>query len=575
MNKADVIALTKATDKAKNLRKFMQRTQNARRQSFERIRIKRQQDLLEEQKNKIKMINEFLECGPNSNNESFMYETLKPMQGGAYILRDSNYSETSSVSGGSDSHRLRRISYAPERFSIALEQPKPKVAKPKSSFEPGTQFEVENILNMTLVNNEVCFEVKWQNYPPAQNTWECLNNVRDCDFLLDFINKELEGNEEIILEDMKQILIEKEKEIQTYHAQGKKAIIQELKSFDELQFQCYQAVYLLVKDKPTHYINFKKKFHHFVILNHFREVLMAQTEIHQKFATEIMEKEKKIFSVSIDNDVDFTRFETFDYVKEQILPKDEIIKLKSEHESLGCNCVDGCSQGSKCCPKRMKSQFAYRALNTRNKLRLFQTTMIYECDESCACKEDCLNRVTQQPRHIPFSVFKTDNGRGWGLKAMAPIPQGTFIMEYTGEVIGQEESILRGQKYDEIGLSYLFDLDYNDNSEATYTIDAFKCGNLSRLINHSCDPNCRIWPVTTCNQNPLIYKICYFSSRFIKKGEELTFDYRGGGDFEAEEGDIEEGDEETGNVGNNITRKYKTDDKCRCGSAKCRGSIFG
>ncbi len=30
--------------------------------------------------------------------------------------------------------------------------------------------------------------------------------------------------------------------------------------------------------------------------------------------------------------------------------------------------------------------------------------------------------------------------KGWGIKAAAPIPRGSFVIEYVGEVISQKES---------------------------------------------------------------------------------------------------------------------------------------
>jgi SET domain-containing protein len=120
-------------------------------------------------------------------------------------------------------------------------------------------------------------------------------------------------------------------------------------------------------------------------------------------------------------------------------------------------------------------------------------------------------------------------------------------------------------------------LDFNETAEAVYTIDAYKCGNLSRLINHSCEPNCRIWPVTTCNQESSIYKLCFFSTRLIKAGEELSFDYNGGVHDDSSESckDALNDDDETNGVsGNNIVRRHKTVDSCKCGSVNCRGFIF-
>jgi SET domain-containing protein len=66
---------------------------------------------------------------------------------------------------------------------------------------------------------------------------------------------------------------------------------------------------------------------------------------------------------------------------------------------------------------------------------------------------------------------------------------GSFILEYVGELIGQQEANKRAET------AYLFDLNF-DKRENFYTIDAFKYGNLSRFINHSCEPNAQIWFVS-------------------------------------------------------------------------------
>ena len=46
-----------------------------------------------------------------------------------------------------------------------------------------------------------------------------------------------------------------------------------------------------------------------------------------------------------------------------------------------------------------------------------------------------------------LSIYRTDNGCGWGVKAMENIKQGSFVAEYVGEVITNEEAEERGRKY--------------------------------------------------------------------------------------------------------------------------------
>lgn len=96
---------------------------------------------------------------------------------------------------------------------------------------------------------------------------------------------------------------------------------------------------------------------------------------------------------------------------------------------------------------------------------------------------------------------------GTGGFARRPIPAGTPVLEYVGERISKQESLLRCQR----GNPYIFDLN------KAWDLDGDVPGNPARFLNHSCAPNCdaeqtgeRIWIVTT---------------RDVAEGEELTFDY--------------------------------------------------
>ena len=51
----------------------------------------------------------------------------------------------------------------------------------------------------------------------------------------------------------------------------------------------------------------------------------------------------------------------------------------------------------------------------------------------------CDNRVTQQNPNLHLCLFKTFNGRGWGAKSLKAINTGSFVMEYTGELINFNE----------------------------------------------------------------------------------------------------------------------------------------
>jgi histone-lysine N-methyltransferase SUV39H len=65
----------------------------------------------------------------------------------------------------------------------------------------------------------------------------------------------------------------------------------------------------------------------------------------------------------------------------------------------------------------------------------------------------------------------------------ARIAKHTILLFYV-QVITNEEAERRGKNYDANGMTYLFDLDYQD-PDCPYTVDAGIYGNVSHFVNHS------------------------------------------------------------------------------------------
>ncbi len=146
---------------------------------------------------------------------------------------------------------------------------------------------------------------------------------------------------------------------------------------------------------------------------------------------------------------------------------------------FGCHCTQ-CTEKSSCCAFMAGQRFAYYK---NGKLRVGFRTPIYECNSMCQCDDSCPNRVVQKGSEFPLCIFRTPDGRGWGVKTYSAIEKGKFVIEYVGELITVDEAERRGRQYDKEGTTYLFDLDYNDAAE--FTIDAAKNGNVSHFLNHS------------------------------------------------------------------------------------------
>jgi hypothetical protein len=108
-----------------------------------------------------------------------------------------------------------------------------------------------------------------------------------------------------------------------------------------------------------------------------------------------------------------------------------------------------------------------------------------ECGKKCPAEESCQNNKLRLRKYAEIELKKTSN-RGFGVIASEYIPAGTLIIEYVGEIINKAEMLRRLSKKRARN-----DKDfYFMGVDADLYIDAEPCGNKSRFINHSCNPNC-------------------------------------------------------------------------------------
>jgi SET domain-containing protein len=272
-----------------------------------------------------------------------------------------------------------------------------------------------------------------------------------------------------------------------------------------------------------------------------------QEEQHSKVIETVESLDENII-MKIENKIDFQVIPKFNY-----LTKVEDNDDKKITTQIGCNCENGCFPASSCCAQLLDIKPAF---NRFGELSATEHQLIVECGEFCGCdKTKCVNHVKKSKLNL--CVFKTQT-RGWALKTLQSIQAGSFVIEYTGELVDAENAKLRTRSYKKKGIvdQYLFDLDYNDMNEAIYSIDATQKGNLSRFINHSCSANLQTWPAIYPSEDKNKHRLYYFALRFIRAGEELTVDYSGG-------------------IIGGSPKKIPTNAKvCRCQSENCRGFIF-
>lgn len=68
----------------------------------------------------------------------------------------------------------------------------------------------------------------------------------------------------------------------------------------------------------------------------------------------------------------------------------------------------------------------------------------------------------------------------------------TFIIEYVGEVLDPQKFRKRARKYSKDDVQHFYFMALSSD----YFLDASEKGNVSRFINHSCDPNAetqKVW----------------------------------------------------------------------------------
>lgn len=138
--------------------------------------------------------------------------------------------------------------------------------------------------------------------------------------------------------------------------------------------------------------------------------------------------------------------------------------------------------------------------------------------------------------------------KGLGVFAREKIEEGKLVVEYVGEVLDSQLLALRMRAYSEQELRkgkkqhwYVMEV-----MPHVY-IDSTRVGNIARLVNHSCEPNCTLQRVSVHGT----YRMGIFALRPILPGEEISYDY-------------------------GFTRKgFGQGFICFCGSSRCRGRIGG
>jgi hypothetical protein len=190
---------------------------------------------------------------------------------------------------------------------------------------------------------------------------------------------------------------------------------------------------------------------------------------------------------------------------------------------------------------------------------------------NCNVGINCGNRMLSRRQYARIKVQR-EVGKGFGLVAMEGVKRGklpfqpkilenlniqflltllapylhvlgSLVQEYVGEVINEE---MKKQRMDSWAEENPNDPNfYMMQLEPGWYIDARYRGNLTRFINHSCDPNCELIPKNVAGY----MRIAIVAIKDIESGTFLSYDYK----FET-----------------NQAERFA----CRCGSKNCRGSLM-
>ncbi|XP_067934743.1 probable histone-lysine N-methyltransferase set-23 [Watersipora subatra] len=216
-------------------------------------------------------------------------------------------------------------------------------------------------------------------------------------------------------------------------------------------------------------------------------------------------------------------------------------------EYVGCLCQgsNSCNDSSSClCLKLSQgSNFYSGKLVAPPNLHGYQKPVL-ECHSNCACSNQfCGNQVLGRGPLPCLTIYETVS-KGQALKTDRDIIQNTFVCEYIGELIQSQEAKKRLAYCRTPNYLLCVQERFSTNQTNTY-IDARHYGNLSRFINHSCEPNLvSVVMRSGCN----LPRIGLFAARNIAAEEELTFSY-----------------------GSSESALSKT--RCLCGSSSCTGFL--
>lgn len=241
------------------------------------------------------------------------------------------------------------------------------------------------------------------------------------------------------------------------------------------------------------------------------------------------------------------------------LPEMLAIRAKPKYKCVKRNVYSGTEQGSQEKPKKQpredilvctceKGMGCGSSDIMEQEMCINKTMNVRCCHINCPNGKDCKNKEFNLMKQRKLKPFLTKSC-GWGVKTKERIQKGDFVIEYAGEIISDEECERRmwDAKARHERNFYMMEI----SSDAV--IDARHKANISRLINSSCQPNCRSQKCIDASTGEV--RVGIFALRDIEVDEELSYNYQ----FE--------------HFAHGQKEQDLTSFDCRCGAPNCIGSL--
>lgn len=387
-----------------------------------------------------------------------------------------------------------------------------------NEWTPGGLYEVEEVLDIKKEKGHHLFLIKWKDWSKKYNSWESEESVKHCtDLVIDCCVRKNSS--------YRLVLVQKAIKIASNPEDPDIATLAKLTQFTLPKNGFVKKQKLIDMRKEVLKMSVEKAVRVFGSWTSLVEQVLER----QKLAESVKTWQAYIQGASgedsdkpllyVENSVDLEPPPANFTYRKDLLAGPGV--LFSSDPPVGCDCTDCYANRKGCCSVNNGVEFGYTA---KRCLAVTKGSAIFECNKKCKCDDRCPNRVLQRGSKIPLTIFKTPDGRGWGVRTNQRIPKGTFVMEYIGQVISEKDADDRAKEYLAVGSTYLFAIGYHGSDEG-YTVDAGSFGNVGRFVNHSCNPNmvsCYVWVDNLVLSMP---RIAFFASRDIHVNEELTIDY--------------------------------------------------